>query len=179
LNSAGKATPSITLFNASSTTNLTIKDAATGTKTGSTGNFSVTAAAAHALTFKNCAEPQGGSSSCSNVGGTTSTVSVPKKNGGTAAGTWTANVGLIDLYGNQASATSEVDPTISFTTASGATNTATFSFAGGTSPVIASGNSLSNTFTFQPTTNGAMSPYGTVTASATGLTSVTATVTTT
>jgi hypothetical protein len=48
-NSSGQATASITLYNASTTTNLTVKDAATQTKTGSSGNFTVTAGSNHQI----------------------------------------------------------------------------------------------------------------------------------
>jgi hypothetical protein len=45
-NVSGQASASVTLFKALLTTNLTVKDAATGTKSGSTGNFAVNSAGA-------------------------------------------------------------------------------------------------------------------------------------
>jgi hypothetical protein len=157
------------------TVTLTATDNPSGKKGAS--SLTVSAGAAHGLAFTNCAVSTGGLVTCS-ASGEASTVSVKKKSS-TAGGTWTAKVGLIDQDGNEATASGAIAATVSFTTVTGKSNTASITYSSGTSLAITSGASQSsNTFTFQPTTNGAMSPYGTVTASSTGLSSISATVNT-
>jgi hypothetical protein len=174
---SGQATGPITLTNAStSAITLTATDNPTGKK--GTTSLTVGAGAPAGVAFLNCATSTGGSATCS-AAGLASTVNVTKKSGGTAGGTWTANLGLIDVDGNAATAVTALTATVAF---SGGANTASISYSGpgATSVNIAKGSSTSaNTFTLQPTANGAASPYGTATASASGLTNAaTATVNT-
>jgi hypothetical protein len=177
---SGTNAPSVTLVAATkpSTVTLTATDNPSG-KTGTT-SLTVSAGAAHGLAFTNCSVSSGNPPSCSAFGGP-STITVTKKTGssGNNSGTWTANATLIDQYGNTATngGSTAITATAAFTPAG--SDTASIAYSSGSSLTIAPGASQSsNTFAFQPTSNGAVAPFGTVTASSAGLSSISATVNT-
>lgn len=166
---SGQATGPITLTNASaSAITLTATDNPTGKK--GTASLVVGAGAPAALAFLNCTTTNGTSpTTCSASGGTTTITLVRNTNA-----TWTANVGLVDTYGNAAAASSALTATVGYSVAGKAQ--VSYSGSGASSLAIAKGaTSSSNTFTL---TAGNGSYTGTVTAtSSSGLTG-TATLTT-
>jgi type II secretory pathway pseudopilin PulG len=96
---SGIANPAgIKLYKAASTT-LTATDQGNTTIKGSSQPFTVKGATPQTMTFVNCSKP-----SSTNTGCTGQPISVGNGNGKTM----TANVGLLDLYGNAASATGAV-----------------------------------------------------------------------
>jgi Tfp pilus assembly protein PilV len=91
----------ISLFNASTSTVLTAKLTSNTAVQGSSSPFTVNGAAPKTMTFVNCSKP-----SASNVGCTGQPIAIGNK-------AMTANVGLLDTYGNAASATSPLSVALS------------------------------------------------------------------
>ncbi len=156
--------PSVTLFNASTTTILT---ATQGFITGTSTSFTVSPAAATAMRLANCVDKTG-SVSCSTNAFTL----------GNAPSSFTANVDIFDAFGNVPAATS-VTITLTMT---GSTSLFTF----GTPPAQVTVTTVTVTGTGSPTNRssqlvvnkiGTAGGTVTVTATATGFTNLAFTVT--
>jgi type II secretory pathway pseudopilin PulG len=122
----------IDLYNASGSTSL---KATEGTKTGTSGNFLVNAAAASAIAFINCTQPTSANTTCTGS---------PLSTGNN--GTLQANVAVKDAYGNTAVATSTM--TISLSSSSTPDYTVL-----PTSVTISPGGSQSQQLTVTPAKN--------------------------